>query len=162
MIKLIRVDGRLIHGQVASSVLNQGGIDRCIVIDDRAAKDATTTKMLLMAASQSAVKTVVKTLDDAVKLIMDPRAKSMNILVVTATLDVVYKLIELCKEDIQAINIGNYGMVNKSTKPRKTYFKYCFMDEDEYELMRKIVNSGIHTYYQETGARPSVDVKTIF
>ena len=54
MIKVIRVDYRLIHGQVAISWVRKAGVDYLVVADDHAASDAL-VKMTMKLAQPSGV-----------------------------------------------------------------------------------------------------------
>ena len=54
MIKMVRIDERLIHGQVAMIWTKQLGVDRIIVVNDKAANDPIMTSTLKMAAPDRA------------------------------------------------------------------------------------------------------------
>jgi len=64
MIKLIRIDYRLIHGQVVFTWVNSLSLSRLIVIDDGAANDET-RKMSLKMSIPHGVKFNVFTVQDA-------------------------------------------------------------------------------------------------
>ena len=49
-LKLVRVDDRLIHGQVVAVWLKAVGADRIIIVDDRTARDPFLTEVLTLAA----------------------------------------------------------------------------------------------------------------
>ena len=80
MIKLFRIDERLIHGQIAIKWSRHTGVDSIVVANDNAASNVMIQKSLKMAAPPG-VKTVIKTIDDAVKTLNDPRCEPLKVLV---------------------------------------------------------------------------------
>ena len=80
MIKLFRIDERLIHGQIAIKWSRHTGVDHIVVANDSAAKSDIIKKSLMMAAP-SGIKTAIKTVDDSIKLLNDPRCEGLKILV---------------------------------------------------------------------------------
>ena len=78
MIVQIRIDDRLIHGQVAMVWSKELNTPRIIVANNDAAANET-VKMTLKMATPTGIKTIVKDLDGAIELINDPRSKDMRI-----------------------------------------------------------------------------------
>lgn len=66
MIKLVRVDHRLIHGQVAFSWLKFLGADCILIASDELLKDELRMSGLRM-AKPSTVKLVMKNMEDSIK-----------------------------------------------------------------------------------------------
>ena len=74
MIVQLRLDERLIHGQITtawSKFFDVGGI---VVANDKLAKNELATQTLLMAAP-AGKKVAVRGIQDAIKLLKDPRGK---------------------------------------------------------------------------------------
>ena len=68
MIKLLRVDYRLVHGQVAISWSRHIGADCILVANDEVAKDEMRQSMLRLSKPQG-MKLVIKSIEDSVKSI---------------------------------------------------------------------------------------------
>ena len=68
MIKLLRVDYRLVHGQVATSWSRHIGADCILVANDEVAKDEMRQSMLRLSKPQG-MKLVIKSIEDSVKSI---------------------------------------------------------------------------------------------
>ena len=83
MINHIRLDERLIHGQVAIKWSRHTGVNRIIVANDDAAKNPIIQKSLMMAAPTTA-KVAIKTVEDAVTLLNDPRCEALKIMVIVS------------------------------------------------------------------------------
>lgn len=64
-IALVRIDSRLIHGQVVTKWLKQTNANRVVVIDDNLARDPFMSKIYMMAAPPG-IKVQMMTLDDSV------------------------------------------------------------------------------------------------
>ena len=51
-LKLVRIDDRLIHGQVVAVWLRTVGADRIVIVDDKTAKDDFLRDLMILAAPQ--------------------------------------------------------------------------------------------------------------
>lgn len=69
MIKLLRVDYRLVHGQVAISWSRHIGADCILVANDEVAKDEMRQSMLRLSKPQG-MKLVIKSIEDSHNLIL--------------------------------------------------------------------------------------------
>ena len=143
MIKWVRLDERMIHGQVATKWSRTLGVDRIVVADDTAAASDIMQKSLMMAAPATC-KTAIVTVDKAVSLCNDPRAAGLKILLIVSTPE---NLLRVAKEvkDIPQINVGNYGRIapKHGTEARKTYTKNLYAYEDEVGVLRQVMETGI-------------------
>ena len=150
MIKLLRLDERLIHGQIAIKWSRHLGVDRIVVIDEAASQNETIKNSLLMAAPPTA-KVAIKNLADGLALLQDPRAKDAKILVVVGSIDDLLKVTEEAP-DIEAINIGNYGRMAPKIPgvTRKTFGHHLYAYDDEVEILKKVASKGISFIYQTT------------
>jgi mannose/fructose/N-acetylgalactosamine-specific phosphotransferase system component IIB len=150
MVELLRLDERLIHGQVATKWVKAYPIDSLLVVDDEVVKDVMSMKTLQLAAmSLENIKTFFKNTEDALKILQDPRCKTRKVMVVARNLDIVLRLAKEAP-DVQEINLGNYGRMTQSTLPRQRYFDCLALNEEEVRLAKKISELGIICYYQST------------
>lgn len=151
MIKLVRLDERMIHGQIAIKWSRHTGVDRIIVANDEAASNDIIKKSLMMAAP-STCKTAIRSVENSIKLMNDPRAENLKILVIVSTPEDLLKVIDNVKEKIPLINIGNYGRIapKKGMEMRKTYGANLYAYDDEVKIFKKILDHGIETIYQTT------------
>ena len=137
MIKWVRLDERMIHGQIATKWSRTLGVDRIVVADDTAAASDIMQKSLMMAAPATC-KTAIVTVDKAVSLCNDPRAAGLKILLIVSTPE---NLLRVAKEvkDIPQINVGNYGRVapKHGTEARKTGLSMVLCLKIEKSTRRK-------------------------
>ena len=129
MIKLFRIDERLIHGQIAIKWSRHTGVDSIVVANDHAAANVMIQKSLKMAAG---IKTVIKSIDDAIKTLSDPRCEPLKVLVLVNSPEDALKMAKQVK-GIPFINVGNYGRVapKKEGKERKRFDNNLYCDTDE-------------------------------
>lgn len=150
MIKMVRLDERMIHGQVAIKWSRHLSVDRIIVVSDEAASNAIVQKSLLMAAPATA-KTAIKSVEDSLKILLDPRMEGVKALVIVSTPDDLLRIITEVP-NIPLINIGNYGRIaaKHGDDPRKTYRRNLYAYDDEVEVFKKVIDTGIECIYQTT------------
>lgn len=162
MIALFRIDERLIHGQIAIKWSKHTGVDHIIVANDNASKNLLIQKTLKMAAP-AGIKTAIKSIEEAVQLLRDPRCDAMKILLlVNNPKDAVIFLNNI--PEISYINVGNYGRVapEKEGMKRKAYGNNIYCDDEEVEQFKKIVEKGVRCVYQTTPEEPAEDVCGLF
>ena len=92
MVKLTRIDDRLIHGQVAFTWVPALGIDCLIVANDRVAKDEF-LKTTLNLAKPAGIKFFIRTIYDAITLINDPKSQPFNILLIVESVKDAHALV---------------------------------------------------------------------
>lgn len=158
MIKMVRLDERMIHGQVAIKWSRHLDVNRIIVADDEAANNSVIQQSLMMAAPATC-KTAIVTVDKAIGLCNDPRAESLSILLIVATPE---NLLRVAKEvkDIPVINVGNYGRIaaKQGAEIRKTYDPNLYLYENEKAVLKQVVATGIHCIMQTTPEMAAQDL----
>lgn len=161
MIKLVRLDERMIHGQIAIKWSRHTGVDRIVVVSNEAAANPIIQKSLMMAAPATA-KTAIKSVTDAIQLLQDPRCDNVKILVIVSTPKDLLTIVQNVK-GIPLVNIGNYGRIapKQGDQARKTYRNNLYAYEDEVETLKQVVATGIECVYQTTPEEPSENMKNV-
>ena len=106
-ITALRVDDRLIHGQVAMTWTKQLAVHGIVVANDEAA-NYNTQKMALKMAVPGGIKSLIKPVDEAIRILNNPKASRMRILVLTRTVKDALKIRQSVGE-IGFLNVGNTG-----------------------------------------------------
>ena len=106
-ITALRVDDRLIHGQVAMTWTKQLAVQGIVVANDEAAND-NTQKMALKMGVPGGIKSLIKPVDEAIRILNNPKASRMRILVLTRTVKDALKIRQSVGE-IGFLNVGNTG-----------------------------------------------------
>jgi len=104
MIKLTRIDDRLVHGQVAFTWTPSVGADCLIIANDKVAKDEF-MKLTLGLAKPAGTKLLIKSLKDAAVFLNDEKNKSLKILLIINSIHDAYAL-AVDVPEIRSINFG--------------------------------------------------------
>ena len=107
-ITALRVDDRLIHGQVAMTWTKQLAVQGIVVANDEAANDNTQKMVALKMAVPGGIKSLIKPVDEAIRILNNPKASRMRILVLTRTVKDALKIRQSVGE-IGFLNVGNTG-----------------------------------------------------
>lgn len=104
MITLLRVDHRLIHGQVVLSWLTQYDSDAILIANDALPADDL-RKQTLKLAKPAGVKLVIKNVDDAIAAINEGRTDIYRLFILVENTTDACRIAEAC-EQVTQINLG--------------------------------------------------------
>ncbi len=155
MIKLLRVDDRLIHGQVAVSWTSFLGADTIVVANDKAVNDKLMQMAFNMAKPPQAVLSI-KSLDGAVAVLNNPKHAGRSIFVVAASLPDALYLAERCSE-ISSVCLGG---IRKAAGKKKIDMQ-VYMDEADMSSMKKLQDMGKEIYLQAVPTQKRMSVEEI-
>lgn len=140
-IEWIRIDDRLIHGQVASSWLRHVGAEQIIVVSDSAVDNPVQTQVLKMAAPSYIVH--VFGVEKFIRVYHKNPIKKSTFLILGSVSDVL-KL----KEGGVPIDYLNYGGMRARNDRTITYdHDLCFSEQEEQDL-HKLIDLGVKIDYQ--------------
>lgn len=139
-IKLIRIDDRLIHGQVASSWLRHVDAEQVLCVDDRAASSPIQKQVLKMAAPD--LKVHVFSVDQFIDIYHNHPIKRPTFILITSTSDALR-----LKEGGMDFDYLNFGGM-RARDDRTTYHPdLCFTDQ-ELEDIHRLIEDGVKIDYQ--------------
>jgi fructoselysine and glucoselysine-specific PTS system IIB component len=142
MLKLVRVDHRLLHGQVVFKWSKMLDIDCILIADDQVAKDDLRMSALRLAKPE-ACKLVIKSVDDSVKALNSQVTDKYKLLVITETIEDAYRLAKQVPQ-IKYINLGGTRMM----EGRRQISKAIFVSEKDIEMLKELNSSGVQTRIQ--------------
>jgi fructoselysine and glucoselysine-specific PTS system IIB component len=137
MIKLIRIDDRLVHGQVAFTWVPSLGIDCLIVANDIVAKDDF-QKMTLGLAKPANVKLLIKSVADTISFLSDEKNKTAKILVLINSVKDASALANSISE-ITSINFGGL----RAKENAKLISKAVAVTEEDIALIQGLLQKKI-------------------
>lgn len=133
----IRIDDRLIHGQVATLWTNELGATRIMVINDEVANNEIQKTMLRMAAPSN-VSTSLITEEKAVNNINNGNYKGQKVLVIVKNPETIVRLMDQGL-DIKKINVGNM-----STRENTHHIKPSVsITPEEEQAFRVLLDRGV-------------------
>lgn len=141
----LRVDDRLVHGQVVTAWVKQLKIRHIRVFDDTAASNAFTRKALKLAAPAG------------ISCNVDPVADSAGIedsddtLVIVKTTMAAHNVVAANPGFAWTVNVGNVG----SAPNRKTYADTVHLTDDEYAAVRELLDmANVEVFMQTVPGQP--------
>lgn len=137
MIKLVRIDHRLVHGQVAFSWTKFLESDCILIASDNLMKDELKMSAMRM-AKPSGIKLVMKSLDDSISAINSGVTDKYKLFVIVESVEDAYRLAQGV-DVIKSINIG--GM--KAMEDRKQIAKAVFVSDDDIAKLKELNDKGI-------------------
>lgn len=137
MIKLVRVDHRLLHGQVAFSWTNGVGADCILVASDMVVNDDV-WKTTLRLGKPSGVKLVMKNMADSIEAINSGKTDKYKLIIVVQSIKEAKQLLDGCPS-IKSINLGN----TKESKTTTQVSKQVFLEEEEKIILKELIDRGI-------------------
>lgn len=139
-VKLVRIDDRLIHGQIVTAWIKEAKASAILVADDIAAKDPTQS-MLLKLTTPKNTKLYIKGLKDSVDSIKNNEIKE-DVFMLIRNPENAYKLLEYGL-DLSDINLGNVSN-SKSETGRKTILPFLHLEENDVNFIRKLDEAGVN------------------
>ncbi len=147
-ITALRVDDRLIHGQVAMTWTKQLAVQGIVVANDEAAND-NTQKMALKMAVPGGIKSLIKPVDEAIRILNNPKASKMRILVLTRTVKDALKVRQSVGE-IGFLNVGNTGRFDGIDVSEKLVLTPTIMlTKEEQQALKDLVALDLKTCMQQ-------------
>lgn len=137
MIKLTRIDDRLLHGQVAFSWTPALGADYLVVANDKVAKDEF-MKMTMGLAKPAGTKLLIKSIADTIIFLNDEKSNKAKVLLLINSVKDAYALAQAVPE-IQSINFGGI----RSKEGAKLVSKAIALSEEDITLIRELLAKDI-------------------
>lgn len=153
-IELVRIDDRLIHGQVATTWTKNFDIEQIIIIDDKTKNDPVAQSVANFAVPEG-VKVIIFGTEQFGKVMKKSEIKRRTMLLFTNPIDILYLVNEGL--DIHSVNAG--GM--RFNDSRKRLSKAISVTEEEDAAFKELISKGIKVNVQMVPKDPSVDYMEI-
>jgi mannose PTS system EIIAB component len=160
MNKMIRIDERLIHGQVAYLWTKHLNLDRILVANDSVANNEIQKTSLVMAAGDR-VKASIVEVKDAIDILNDERINSLKVLVLVNNPK---DALSICQNvtGIPKVNVGNYGRVSGKISEKKTITDNLYVNEEDIGIFKRIIDLNVSLEYQLVPDNAPVNLKNKF
>ena len=158
MILSIRVDDRLIHGQVALVWTKEFNASRIVVANDEAATNQLMQATLQM-ATPTGIKLLIKSVSESISIFNDPRAQELKLFVLTNCIADALKIVQEC-ENVNSVNVANVGRFDKVPNSEKTKLNSnVFVSKAELEALKVLVTMPLPVYHQVIPSNSKVTVE---
>ncbi|KOS02273.1 mannose/fructose/sorbose PTS transporter subunit IIB [Paenibacillus polymyxa] len=153
-IALVRIDDRLIHGQVATVWVKEAKCNKIIAVSDEVAAD-TLRKTLLLQVSPPGIKAYVVTINKAIEAYNNPKYNDFKTLFLFTNPTDVLRVVE-GGVPIRSVNVG--GMCFKEGKTQIT--GAVSVNQQDVDAFRKLHEKGIELEIRKVASDPKINLIT--
>lgn len=149
MIKMLRIDDRLIHGQVAVVWSKNLNVSRIVVISDSISENEIQKAALKMAAPDN-IKAFILPVEKALKLLNDPRSKNLSIMVVMNDPKEVKQVLEGLDPEgkPEMMDLANYGRIAGDIEKKNKISDTVYLTDDEKQIFKDLSNEDFKFIHQ--------------
>lgn len=151
MIRALRVDYRLIHGQVAFSYIAKIGADCILLASDTLLDDPLKLQTVKLAKPQN-VKVVAKTVEDGIAALKSGITDKYKLLIICENIGDAYRIATAV--NAESVNLG--GTCDNEGK--KHLGQAVYANEKELEQLREMVEKGIYCFVQGAASDREIDI----
>ena len=137
MVKLVRVDHRLLHGQVVFIWTASIGVDCILIAHDDVANDPI-QKAILKLSQPTGVKLIFKSVKDSIEALNSGITDKYNLMIITSNVDDGYELASKV-EQIRSLNLGNV----KLRENTHNLSKLVHVTDEEEKKLKALAAAGI-------------------
>lgn len=153
-IELVRIDDRLIHGQIATTWINDYNIEQVLIVDDNVVQDKMQQSVISMTAPAN-VKVKVFGVDSFIGIYKKNPIKRRTMIVLTNSIDA-YRLLAGGVQ-IDYLNVGGMRFLDGRTKIARA----VSVTPEEREAFKKIIEMGIDVGIQMIPRDEIVEMKNV-
>ncbi|MEI0530571.1 PTS sugar transporter subunit IIB [Brachyspira pilosicoli] len=135
MFLLLRVDHRLIHGQVAFTWVNNLNSDCILVANDLVSSDELKKTSIKLAKPQG-VKLVIKNIDDSIAALNSDVTDKYKLMIIVESVEDAYKIVKNVPY-IKSINLGG----TKTREGTRNISKAVNLLPQEEDLLKDLINN---------------------
>lgn len=154
-IKLVRIDFRLIHGQVITKWFKQTMANEILIIDDDLSKDEFMASIYTMSAPPGA-KVIVYSVEQAVEEWKKTQLGDSKLFILFKNVEQTYKAMKL-GFPLKDVQIGGLG----SAPGRKVVFGPITMNDADAKMLNEMEDNGVHVYLHQVPEEGSMEFKKV-
>jgi mannose/fructose/N-acetylgalactosamine-specific phosphotransferase system component IIB len=149
---LVRIDDRLIHGQVSVGWAGRLRPDLIVVLDDEAARDRWENDLVCSACPDS-VTAEVHGVEEGARLLLEGRHAGRRILILLRSVRSAVRLVD-AGYPVPELNVGGLHH-HAGSRP---VLPYVYVDADEIGALRGLAARGVRLVAQDLPANRAVDL----
>ena len=156
MIKLIRSDDRLIHGQCVTQIVKLYAIQHILVIDDFTATNPF-LKRIFEKAVPSNITAEALTFDQAISAARKAVDNEVSTLILMKTPLVMQRLLEAVEDLPKDLNIASLA----AGQDRTAVTKYAYLTPREISAVKQMSEDGVHIWFSLIPTSPCTEWDSI-
>lgn len=154
-IKLVRIDFRLVHGQIVTKWIHTIKADTILVINDKLANDSFMLSVYQMSAP-AGTKVKVQSVDAFIKHWHETKYDEINCMILIKNVEDAYRLYK-GGVVFDAIQIGGLG----GSPGRKAVFGPITLDKVDTERLKEINDGGQRVYFHQVPEDGSAEFNAV-
>lgn len=154
-IALLRVDDRLVHGQVVTKWIGEAGAKEIVIVDDYLATNTYLSSVFKMAAPHG-VEVVTYSSETFVEKINSDSFGEVPLLVLFKSIEILGKVYSLGFKN-KNVQIGGIG----ANSDRKIVFQSIALSESEAQKLKEIQQKGVKVIFQRVPDEKLSDLSMI-
>ncbi len=147
----VRIDDRLIHGQVMTQWIQYTSANEVLIVDDTVAKDSF-LQMVMKSSVPSNIALKVQTVQDAINYLNGDKGNER--IIILAKTPVAIDQLTDAGVKLEAVNVGGIG----AKAGRKPLFKNISVSEEEKETFRRLVGKGLNVFFRVITGDPEESI----
>lgn len=132
MVKLMRIDERLLHGQVAVTWVSNVNASSILIANDEVMQNEM-AKMALKMAKPNGINLAIRSIEKGAELLNDPRSKEIGIFVIVKTIADAVRLSEQT-DCVKHVNIGGI----RKRDGGKLVAAAVYLNNEDIENLKKL------------------------
>lgn len=154
MVELLRVDDRLLHGQVAYAWCKNLTVNLIVIANDEVTKDQA-AKNAFALSKPAGVNLVISTVEKTIAFLNSAKGQKYSVLVLVKNVADAAALAKGC--GIDAINVGGIREHGDSRR----YTNAVCLDAADEEAIKNLAADGVSVYAQQVPADGKTDLAAI-
>ncbi len=152
---ILRIDDRLIHGQVIVGWGSRYPIHTYVVVDDEIAEQEWERNLIIMAVPPDK-KVEILTVQEGVRYITEHQQdRPMTMVLISSP----FQLEAMANAGLPPMPINVGGLHFK--EGRKQYLNYLYLTEEEKEAFLRLMEKGFQFYCQDIPNNPKIDLQKV-
>lgn len=154
MIKALRVDHRLLHGQVAFSWTSHLNANCILLANDSLLEDELRLTSIKL-AKPTGVKLVIKSIADSIEAVKSGVTDKYNLFIVVESIADAAKLTEAL--NLPDLNLGG----TKSAPDKRKLSKAIYVTNEEEGILKQIISDGVNVRIQMVPTEKAIPVQSV-
>ncbi|HEY5406006.1 MAG TPA: PTS sugar transporter subunit IIB [Ginsengibacter sp.] len=155
MIKLTRIDDRLLHGQVAFTWVPALGVDFLIIANDKVAKDEF-QKMTLGLAKPAGTRLLIKSISETIVFLNDEKNKQLKILLLINSVKDAFTIANEVVE-IKSINFGGI----RTKEGAKLISKAIALTDEDISIIKELLQKNMELEIRQVPSDKKQMIETL-
>ena len=141
-INLVRIDDRLIHGEVVTAWTPTMRGNRIMIVDDDVVRDTFNVRVV-KALAPAGTKVIVYSVEKAAEKLMVPGVEGERIIILAKTPTTFSRLVK-AGVPLKEVNLGGAGIRGE----RQPFINNVALSPEEVLACEEMQKAGVHVYYQ--------------